>query len=192
MARALNPVVKEDPVASDFEDGRLALLLDYWNRARGTAELPAVSAIDPAEFKFLLGWLMIMEPLDGGADYRYRLYGTHVAEAFGRDLTGERVGNSFPEVAQFVIGAYQRLLQIRRPILTVHTPPALIPIDRWERLILPFADEVGAIVRILVGTIAHGRRKGERKRVPWPLDTHNRDAVEGAAEPAAEHPKMQR
>ncbi|HZS82045.1 MAG TPA: PAS domain-containing protein [Stellaceae bacterium] len=169
MAQALDPFVKESPAPGDFHDSRLPPLLAYWERERGDAELPPVAAIDPTRLTFILGWLMIMEPVDGGADFLYRLYGSNVAAAFGRDLTGCRVGDSFPEVAQFVIAAYQRMLALRRPLLTRHRPPPVIPLDYWERLLLPFAAADGTVTRILVGTIAHGVRKVGRRPLPWPL-----------------------
>jgi hypothetical protein len=170
MRRPLDPYVKEDPSPADFHDERLARLLAYWVSRCSPSELPPVAAIDPLELKFLLGWLMIMEPVEGGADYRYRLYGSYVADAFGRDLTGQRIGQSFPDISRFVISIYQQLLRNRRPILTRHTPPSLIPVDRWERLCLPFVDAEGTITRIVVGTIAHGVKRIEREPPPWPIN----------------------
>jgi hypothetical protein len=174
----------ESPGPEDFHDPRLLRLLRYWESKCCGAEAPPVAAIDPVEFRFILGWLMIMEPLDGGANFRYRLYGSHIADAFGRDLTDCRIGDSFPAVASFVIGVYQQILRRKRPILTRHTPPAIIPIQRWERLVLPFLGPDGNVTRILVGAIAHGIRRVDRPRPPWPLN----DAAETEGDPPPPHP----
>ena len=87
--------VREDPDPADFTDPRLPRLLDWWRGECGGEALPA-RAIDPLALRFILGWLMIMEPLDGGADFRYRLYGSSIAEIMGRDLTGCKISDTFP------------------------------------------------------------------------------------------------
>jgi hypothetical protein len=168
-ARPLDPFVQEDPDAASFEDPRLGKLLEYWQALPRTGDLPAAGAIDPAALVFILGWLMIIEPIEGGADFSYRLYGTNIAEVTGRDLTGCRLSDSFPEVAAFSSEVYRKAMRDRRPVLTRHTPPRLILVQRWERLILPFAGADGGVARFLVGAVVLGRRPTERQRLPWPL-----------------------
>ncbi|HWK44867.1 MAG TPA: PAS domain-containing protein [Stellaceae bacterium] len=169
MPRPLDPFVVESPEPGDIQDPRLQALLRYWECRRGTADAPPIAAIDPVEFRFILGWLMIMEPLEGGRDFRYRLYGTCIADAFGRDLTGRNIGDSFPEVANLAITVYRRVMERRCAVLTRHTPPESIPIERWERLALPFLDSKGDVTRLLVGAIAQGVRRTDRAPPPWPL-----------------------
>ena len=60
-----------------------------WRALPRTGDLPAVETIDPAALVFILGWLMIIDPIDGGADFSYRLYGTNIAEVTrGANETG--------------------------------------------------------------------------------------------------------
>src|SRR5471030_1504229 len=134
-ARPLDPFVQEDPDAASFEDARLAKLLEYWRALPRAGDLPAAQAIDPAALVFILGWLMIMDPIEDGADFSYRLYGTNIAEVMGRDLTGCKLSESFPEVAAFTANVYRNAMRDRRPVLTRHTPPWRIVVTRWERLI---------------------------------------------------------
>jgi hypothetical protein len=167
--RLLDPFVKEDPDPGSFEDRRLAQLLDHWRGITGTADLPPAEAIDPAALVFILGWLMIMDPLDGGSDFKYRLYGSRIAELTGRDLTGCKVSDSFPDFAAFTSEIYRSAMQTRRPVLTRHTPPKVIVVARWERLILPFAGADGGVARFLVGAVPLGQRPTPKRRLPWPL-----------------------
>src|SRR5690349_21066975 len=65
--RPLQPFVKESPEPADFTDPRLVQLLEHWNELREAAQTPPSSAIDATRLGFILGWLMIMVPLEGGA-----------------------------------------------------------------------------------------------------------------------------
>jgi hypothetical protein len=167
--RPLDPFVRDDPDASSFEDRRLGQLLDYWRALPRTGDLPAVETIDPAALVFILGWLMIIDPIDGGVDFSYRLYGTNIAEVTGRDLTGCKLSDSFPQVAAFASAVYRDAMRDRQPVLTRHTPPRQIMVSRWERLILPFAGPDDSVARFLVGAVGLGMRRTEKRRLPWPL-----------------------
>ena len=165
----LDPCVVEDPDVTAFEDSRLAQLLVHWRGLAGDDDLPPAEAIDPTALVFILGWLMIIDPLAGGADFKYRLYGSSIAEVTCRDLTGCKVSDSFPDFAAFTSEVYRGAMQSRRPVLTRHTPHHRIVVSRWERLILPFATSDGSVGRFLVGAAVLGLRQEAKKRLPWPL-----------------------
>ena len=131
-------------------------LLAHWTAARGTAAMPPAAAIDPFVLKPVLGNLQIIEPIDGGADFRIRLYGSVLAEAVRFDWTG----GSLSEMRRvlkgpgpgFFIAAYRAQLQRREPLYTAN--PAAVVFERraWGRLLLPFGDAPsGPVARILVG-----------------------------------------
>jgi hypothetical protein len=172
--RPLDPFVKEAPEPGDITDERLVQLLEHWQsleRSAGRAtSLPSVTLIAPEQLRFILGWLMRMEPLDGGADFRYRLYGSNIALTTGRDLTGLKLSDSFPSFSAWATEIYRRVMARRLPVLTRHQPRRYVRVDQWERLILPFAGADGAVERLLVGAVALGERMaGETVRLPWPL-----------------------
>ena len=84
--RSLNPFVKESPEPGDISDPRLVRLLEHWrtlNAGLSADQLPLVARIDALQLGFILGWLMMMDPIDGGADFRYRLYGSSIAATSG-------------------------------------------------------------------------------------------------------------
>jgi hypothetical protein len=170
--RPLDPFVKEAPERGDITDERLVQLLEHWRAldADRTTSLPSVALIAPEQLRFILGWLMIMEPLDGGADFRYRLYGSSIALTTGRDLTGQKLSDSFPSFAAWAGEVYRSVMARHLPVLTRHQPRRYVRVDRWERLILPFAGRGGAVERLLVGAVVIGERiAGETVRLPWPL-----------------------
>jgi hypothetical protein len=163
--------VKEDPQSADLSDPGLVDLLTYWVGLRRDRQLPLASDLDPLQLKFILGWLMLIDPVDRGGDFRYRLYGSSIADVIGRDLTGCLVSDSFPAFARFASDVYRRSMILQRPIMTRHSPPPRIPVVAWERLILPLApDAPSSDIRFLVGARPLSvRRETTNERLPWPL-----------------------
>jgi hypothetical protein len=58
---------------------------------RGSRALPLRKQVDPVELQKHLGSLNLIDCLPDLADFRYRLIGTSVAQAYGRDSTGKTV-----------------------------------------------------------------------------------------------------
>ncbi len=143
------------PAPENLEHNPLRFLMDYWQRLRQADGLPRATAIDPVEMRPALGNVMLLDVLDGGTDFRYRLYGSKIAERAGFDMTGKRVSDigTSTAVATFFTYVYQAVLKRREPIYTEHRPPAAIRVTKWYRLILPLGDADGAINRLLVGNI---------------------------------------
>jgi hypothetical protein len=93
-------------------------LLDYWLAKRGRRHMPSRADIDPAELVALLPNLMLVDVVDDGARFRFRLVGTRVARASGED----RTGHFFDEYAFFraypsVIEQYRQVAIEREPLL---------------------------------------------------------------------------
>lgn len=83
-------------------------LLAWWLRKRGDAPAPPPrSALDPAELRAHLGSLALIEQIDEGRDYRFRLIGTNITEAYGRDSTGKSVRELYsydPTYRDYMLG----------------------------------------------------------------------------------------
>ncbi|WP_374370666.1 PAS domain-containing protein [Dongia sp.] len=72
-----------------FRSERVAAFHDYWLGLGRDGGLPPRAALDPADMRPLLPYVMIID-LEGEADFRvrYRLVGTAVAKFSGLDFTG--------------------------------------------------------------------------------------------------------
>ena len=88
----------------NLDEPMLRELYEYWCSKRAGRLIPQRRDIDPAEIPKLLPHLMITEMVEGGTRYRYRLAGTAVTEAFGRELTGLYVD-------EVMTGAYREFLE---------------------------------------------------------------------------------
>jgi hypothetical protein len=96
-------------------------LVAYWDRKRGDRLAPRRSDIDPTEIPTHLANLHMMDVLDGGADFRYRLIGTAIVEGLGRDNTGKRLSELYadrPEVLHKLVARFALVANERRPIFS--------------------------------------------------------------------------
>jgi hypothetical protein len=148
------PVTRWDPPDDAFEDGPLRFLLGLWRRRSAGGRLPLSRDIDAVELWPALGYVMLLEPIDDGADFRYRVYGTIIAEHSGIEMTGKQVWDvPAPLVAVYFLATYRAVYRARRPLYAHHTTHHDIQIADWSRIILPFADDHGRVDRLLVGNL---------------------------------------
>jgi hypothetical protein len=89
----------------------------YWEAQCASRAVPRRADIDPADIPTLLPNLQLIDVLDGGRRFRFRLVGTAIVTAFGAELTGRY----FDEVmtAQrlaIAIGHYRLVCESMRPI----------------------------------------------------------------------------
>ena len=143
--------VLDDPDVSDCPAHQQ--LRDWWQRLRGDAAAPLRSKLDPLELRAHLGSLALMERLDGVDDYLYRLIGTRIVEAFGRDSTGKTLTAIYGNDPVFC----NMLLDVCRTVVTRAIPVRALgdmrTIDRAflrvDSYFLPLAREDGSIGWIL-------------------------------------------
>lgn len=155
-----SPMVRFDPAPGTLGDTTLEILHAYWMRLRETKDrdgqdLPSHIDFDPLAISVTLPYVMLLDVIDGGADFRYRVYGREIAERFGRDLTGKLLSETSvqPHVAAFFVSVYRAAIARREAILTEHAPPSAVSVTSWRRLILPFTTGDGAVSRFVVGNI---------------------------------------
>jgi len=153
------PEIVWSPAPDQLPLEGLRFLLRYWQLARGTNAMPPNGAIDPLALKPVLGHVIILDVLEGGADFRFRLFGTEVAEAARYDWTGSTVDDmrrilKGPGPA-FYLAVYRALLRRREPVFTINAAMAIFKSRSWARLVLPHGDG-GQVERILVGNYAIG------------------------------------
>lgn len=130
-------------------------LARYWSSLATGASLPHMAQIDPFSMRSALGYVILLDVVEGGRDFRYRLYGSVVAAISGFDLTG-RLLSEFPAsryVAEFAVAVDQAVCRRRRPVYTRRMPVGAERVTAWHRLCLPLVDDAGEVVRLLVGTV---------------------------------------
>lgn len=134
------------------DDPILGPALSYWMGKRSGRAMPRKRDIDPTEMPSkILPNLQVIEVIDGGARFRYRLVGTALVEAYGRDFSGKIADELFPDDRlNFVQGIYRRVFASQAPVFSrnkYHTPRN---IDLFSmRMYLPLSDDDSAVHHIL-------------------------------------------
>jgi hypothetical protein len=150
-------VMTWEPKAEDLPLPSLRFLLDWWKgRAAREGGLPsAAEPLDPLVLRPALGVLMTMDVLPGATDFRYRLFGTVVAQRSGFDLTGKlvtEVPGPHDGVVWF-LATYGAAALEAAPLYTEHTPWSAMSVTRWYRLILPLGGPDGTVQRFVIGNV---------------------------------------
>lgn len=129
-------------------------LFAHWSGLARNGDLPASADLDPLAFAAALGTVILLEPNADASDYRYRLYGTRVAEAMGRDLTGTWISQHPTAPAEVLVQQYAAATALRLCIYTENDAPDEVShIIRWCRLIMPMVAPDNTVNRMLVGCV---------------------------------------
>ncbi len=81
------------PTSEDdsYPSPNLQAIEDYWNGLRGDRAMPARADIDPMDIVPHLPFVGLVDVLEGGHDFRFRLLGTALDYVFGDYYTGWRL-----------------------------------------------------------------------------------------------------
>ncbi len=140
---------------SDFKLETHRILWHYWQTLRDKSDIATYDAIDPTAFNKAIGNVLLLEPNEDRSDFKYRVYGSSIANSFGAEMTGKYVSD-FPGGQKLLsLAQYPKTLKLRRPIYSEHhTSFHDYKTTRWCRLILPMEHrESGILNRILVGVV---------------------------------------
>jgi hypothetical protein len=151
---AAAPGVAWNPAPELFETAALRFLTSYWRALAGPDRLPHLKQIDPLALRPALGYVMLLDLVENGRDFRYRVYGSIVASVSGFDMTGKLLSEhpASPYVTEFALAGYRAAVQRREPIYTERHPVGAVHTTRWQRVALPLVGDDGTIARILAGT----------------------------------------
>jgi hypothetical protein len=155
MHGAHGPEIIWDPPVEQLGDSPLRRLLAYWSTLATPERLPAANRIDPVEMRTALGYVALLDVIEDGRDFRYRLFGTTLAAVSEFDMTGRMLSEhpASPYIVEFLLAAYRAALRRQAPLFTEHAPAGTVVVTAWQRLILPLVDEAGQVVRFLSGNL---------------------------------------
>ncbi|WP_119420640.1 PAS domain-containing protein [Desertibaculum subflavum] len=134
---------------------KLRDLWRFWNMLRGERTTPRCDEVHAAILKPWLGNVLLLDVVDGGRDFRYRVYGTVVAAHFGFDLTGRLVSQCVDLIGPKPLQEYRRVTEARSPEAVARISPAARDHLQMDKLALPLAAiDGGPVTRILAGLYA--------------------------------------
>lgn len=149
------PEIVWAPSIDQIEQPTLRSLFTYWSGLASHGSIPLASQIDPIEMRPALGYVMLLEVMDGGRDFRYRVFGTEIAAVSEFDMTGHLLSEhrASAYIVEFALAVYRAAYVRGRSVLTEHWPSQTRQTASWQRLILPLASVSGGVVRFLAGTV---------------------------------------
>lgn len=88
-----------------------------WNAKRRSGGLPSRSDFEIDELMPWFGHVIIMDVIDGGRDFRYRMIGTRITEFLDRDYTGKCVSEcEYGEGRAKVVDTFRRPIIVQGPV----------------------------------------------------------------------------
>jgi hypothetical protein len=130
----------------------------YCVERKGEARFLARREIDPLDFPYLLGNLLLIDVLQDPLRFRFRLHGANLAQRAGYDLTGKLL-DELPiiEYRDYVKARCIGLLESREGVV-VHQDRILAGrSERYEALWLPLSDNDKDVTMLLCALIYDGR-----------------------------------
>jgi PAS domain-containing protein len=155
---AQGPSMEWDPSPERDAPGPIRFLLTYWTALAAGRTMPGMQEIDALALRPALGYIALLDVVDGGRDFRYRLYGTILSAVAGFDMSGRLASEhkASAHITLFYMASYRAAVTRCRPFFTEHRPGSTQITKGWHRLVLPFAGADGSVQRFLVGGVPIG------------------------------------
>jgi hypothetical protein len=98
----------------------LNFLKTYWDQKRAGRPMPSRADIRPADMKEHLGWIVLLDALSDGSDFRYRTVGTRVTQYLLADATGKMISEALapygPEAASTMLEFHRKAADGKVPV----------------------------------------------------------------------------
>jgi hypothetical protein len=131
---------------------------DYWCLIKGEREFPARADITPEGMKLYLSRVMLVDVSYEPLDFVYRVFGSGIAQAFGKDYSGKSVRQlEPPEFAALIWRQYLEVVNERRPCLHAIQVTAGTRFLKYHRLTLPLSADGLAVDKLLAISIEDGK-----------------------------------
>lgn len=127
----------------------------YWEERRRGREFPARRDLDPVEFRFALGHVVLIDVLRDPLRFRFRLHGSELSLRAGYDMTGKMV-DDLPNPANraILLERCAGLVATRLPLRVLDQRPLGKRLFGYEALWLPLARD-GSTIDMLMGAVVY-------------------------------------
>jgi hypothetical protein len=146
-------------LAARIREPALRRFYAYWLERKGARRFPARRDIDPLDFAYLLGNVLLLDVLRNPLRFRVRLHGTEMVSRAIGDMTGKLL-DALPEsdYRSYVIDRCEGVLASGEPTLVHHDEVLQSRRRLYEALWLPFADD-GETICMLLCAIQYRKRR---------------------------------
>lgn len=132
----------------------LKALLALWNQKRGERKMPTRDEFEPRDMRSYLRRLHLYDVVEGGRNFRIRVFGTSLTIGLGTDPTGKLITEHPDPVAghRFML-ILQHVVSVGRPVRVVadHRIPERLATMQTEALWLPLGTKT--VEQVLAASI---------------------------------------
>ena len=169
MRELVAPVEISLPAAGDIRDSRLRRLYQYWLEKKGQRRFPTRRDIDPVDFPYVLGHVILFDVLRDPLRFRIRVHGTEMVAVAGYDLTGKFVDDlPITDFRRYVLARCESMLRQGEPLLVRHNRTLDGRQRRYEAVWLPLSDDGQQVTMLLAALIYELPREQALKLVVPP------------------------
>lgn len=148
------PSFWRDIIVSQEECGsaKALQLHDYWLRLRGGRSMPSRKDIDPTEIWPLLPNIHMSEWHSNPDRVRYRLAGTELVAAIGREISGKWLTDfhTDPSDINETLALYHRVIATRAPVFGRTVGTILrVGVDFFEWVLCPLSDDDRSVTHFI-------------------------------------------
>ena len=135
----------------------LVRVAECYEELAGDRLMPHRSEFSASRFRWMVGRMYLIDVLDGGGDYRLRLWGDFLQVVYGLAVTGQRLSELELEGQRPSTALRQHYNVIVASKAPLFQPGAAVwpngACIQYQRLMLPFADDEGR-VSLILGAVA--------------------------------------
>jgi hypothetical protein len=147
-----------------IESRPLQQLYDYWQDKRAGRTFPARRDLDPLEFRFALGNVLLIDVTHNPLRFRFRLFGANLVYHEGIDPTGLYLEElPLVELRQMLDGAYRHVVAAREPVRNMRERVLDGRMRRFEALLLPLSSDGETVDMIMIGLWFHPEDEHDRR-----------------------------
>ncbi|HXP75798.1 MAG TPA: PAS domain-containing protein [Stellaceae bacterium] len=131
---------------------------EYWCLRKGDRPLPSRKDISPEDMKTYLSNVMLIDVSYEPLDFVYRVFGSGIAQAHGKEYTGKSVRElEPPEFSNLVWHQYLEVVRERKPCLHGICFQAEGKYHKYHRLTSPLSSDGSTIDKLLAVSIEDGK-----------------------------------
>jgi hypothetical protein len=119
-------------------------IVALWSEKRGTRNRPERGDIRPHDMRAYLSSIQLLEVVEGGRDFRFRVVGSDFLKSLGYDVTGQCVSElTDPILRERTLAALRRVVETGKPVRTTgdFLVRARIDYARIEKIFLPLGTQ---------------------------------------------------
>jgi hypothetical protein len=145
-------------------DKEIRRFVEYWRAKRNGATYPSRAALDPLEFRYVLGDVVLIEAQRTAAGsawpwhFRYRLIGASIVARDGYDLTNKTIDDlPEPEYRERVRATWLEVCETGQPVYYTRDLVLDSRLRRYEVVVMPLASN-GQDIDMLISVQRETRR----------------------------------